>query len=232
MKNQNWKKYAYEFLSILFAVILAFSLNNWNDNRRERRAGNKILAEIHHGLSKDIDDVRENLAGHKAGLRSCAFWLAALSGGEVDLNRDSLNMHYFALTRDFIAIQNRSGYETLKSRGLELIESDSLRTEVVSIYEYDYEVIIKLEEEYEEAQFHKNYFQELNKLISPNLNFDERGQIVGMKQPIKLSQKERELLNSYLWKIRSNRFFIMLAYRDMEKKIIKLRDDIGKELIL
>lgn len=232
MKNQNWKKYAYEFLSIFFAVILAFSLNNWNDNRRERRAGNKILAEIHYGLSKDIDDVRENLTGHKAGLRSCAFWLAALSGGEVDLNRDSLNMHYFALTRDFIAIQNRSGYETLKSRGLELIENDSLRTEIVSIYEYDYEVIIKLEEEYEEAQFHKNYFQELNKLISPNLNFDERGQIIGMKQPIKLSQKELKLLNSYLWKIRSNRYFIMFAYRDMEKKIIKLRDDIGKELDL
>ena len=34
---------------------------------------------------------------------------------------DSFLIHYFNLTRDFISIQNTSGYETLQSKGLELI---------------------------------------------------------------------------------------------------------------
>lgn len=36
MKKGNWKKYGIEFLSIFIAVIAAFALNNWNDNRRDR----------------------------------------------------------------------------------------------------------------------------------------------------------------------------------------------------
>ena len=42
-------KYTFEFLSIFIAVISAFALNNWNDNRRDRLAENKILTEIYNG---------------------------------------------------------------------------------------------------------------------------------------------------------------------------------------
>ena len=33
MNIGNWKKHGFEFLSIFIAVISAFALNNWNDNR-------------------------------------------------------------------------------------------------------------------------------------------------------------------------------------------------------
>ena len=50
---------------------------------------------------------------------------------------------------DYISIQNISGYETLKSNGLELIRDDSLRFEIITLYEYDYSILKKFEEEYE-----------------------------------------------------------------------------------
>lgn len=50
MKKANWEKIGFEFLSIFIAVTSAFALNNWNENRRDDNAANKILAEISNGL--------------------------------------------------------------------------------------------------------------------------------------------------------------------------------------
>ena len=41
-----WKKHGFEFLSIFIAVISAFALNNWNDNRNADKSESKILIEI------------------------------------------------------------------------------------------------------------------------------------------------------------------------------------------
>ena len=230
MKNQNWKKYAYEFLSIFFAVILAFSLNRWNENRKEYRAGSKILTEIHSGLAKDLEDVELNVMGHKAGMRACQFWREVFAGGKPNL--DTLQRNYFILTRDFTSIQNTSGYETLKSRGLELIRNDELRKDIVSLYEYDYKTLIKLEEQYEEAQFHKSYFEPLNKFMAPILQFNDYGIVVDLDLPAKLNEQDMKLLDSYLWKIHGNRYFVLQYYKEVAGKIKALRAAIGEELEL
>ena len=57
----NWKKRGGEFLSIFVAVISAFALNNWNDNRRDANSENKILVEISNGLEKDLVDIQLNV---------------------------------------------------------------------------------------------------------------------------------------------------------------------------
>ena len=57
------------------------------------------------------------------------------------VNSDSLMTYYRDLTRDFISIQNTAGYETLKSRGLELIKNDSLRLQIITLYEYNYKIL-------------------------------------------------------------------------------------------
>ncbi len=228
MKKINWKKLGFEFLSIFIAVISAFALNNWNENRRASDAANKILAEISNGLKKDIEDVRVNKQGHEDGILACKFWRQILEGQEVNL--DTLPLHYSNLTRDFISIQNISGYESLKSKGLELIEDDSLRFEIITLYEYDYNMLQKFEEEYNEMQFQENYFEEINKNIAPNFEFDRKGNIVGIKLPLIINEAEKNILLSYLWKIQMNRYFILQVYSQTEEKLIQLRKKIEKNL--
>lgn len=46
----NWTKYGFKFLSIFIAVISAFALNNWNENKRDAHSEHKILIEISNGL--------------------------------------------------------------------------------------------------------------------------------------------------------------------------------------
>ena len=228
LQLMNWKKYTFEFLSIFIAVITAFALNNWNDNRNNRNAESKILSEINNGLEKDLEDIRSNVLGHKLGMKATDYFRDMIANKPI--SKDSVMFHYFNLTRDFVSIQNTSGYETLKSRGLELIENDSLRTKIISLYEYDYNTLRKLEEEYYEIQFQENYFEDINRSISQNFQFNEDKLITGISTPLKLNQNEEKILLTYLWKIQSNRSFILNYYSQVESEIEKLRVEIENEL--
>lgn len=230
-KTGKYFKYAIgEIILVVIGILIALSLSNWNDNRKDNLAESKILLEILNGLGKDKVDVEANVGGHQFGIRSCQFWRQIFNSKTPNL--DSLQKYYFVLTRDFISIQNISGYETLKSKGFELIKNDSLRTKIISLYEYDYQNIRKLEEEYNELQFQKNYFNEINRMIAPYFNFDLKGNISGIELPIKLAESERKILLSYLWKIQTNREFILQSYNNTEENIIGLTKMIEEELQL
>ena len=228
MKKRNWKKYAFEFLSIFIAVISAFALNNWNDNRRDNKAESKILIEILNGIENDEKDIEINISGHEQGINSCKFWRRIITN-EIP-NLDTLGQYYLELTRDFTSIQNTSGYEALKSRGFELVDNDSLRSKIISLYEYDYQTLRKLEEEYFELQFQENYYTEINNAIAPNFIYDLQGNISDIILPIKLTQSERNIILSYLWKIQVNRRFVMHFYDEVKVKINELEEEIKTEL--
>ncbi len=228
MKKSKWKKYIFEFTSIFIAVISAFALNNWNDNRLERISEKKILYEIQNGLNKDIEDININMLGHEDGIRACIF-IRNLIYNKLS-NADSLIYYYSNLTRDFISIQNQSGYESLKSNGLELIQNDSLRFEIISLYEYDYSIIEKFEEDYAEMQFHSSYFKDINNILSPHLPFDALEGTRKVELPLKLTKKERNTLLSYLWRIEGNRKFILTFYADVQQTIARLNRQIEEEL--
>jgi len=227
--KQKWKSrnHIVEFISIFIAVISAFALNNWSENRKDKQAESKILQEILHGIEKDLEDVQLNIRGHKFGLKSTHFWRKIIK--EETVNLDSITQYYFNFTRDFISIQNTSGYENLKSRGLELIKNDSLRTAIISLYEYNYKTLKTLEEEYFEMQFTENYYKDINNFIAPNFQYNENGDIVGIKQPLHLNEEDKNILLSYLWKIDANRNFVLAFYDDIEKNILALKDKIENE---
>lgn len=220
----NWRKQGFEFLLIFIAVISAFALNNWNENRKTEDSENKILTAIANGLEKDIDDIRSNKRGHKKGISACVYFRKLLTNQE--LNPDSLLVQYENLTRTFISIQNVAGYETLKSQGLALVKNDSLRLEIISLYEYDFNALRKLQEEYSEMQFQDNYFKDINNALASNFQLDESGNIKGIDLPLDLSENERKILLVYLWKIQNNRNFILTYYSDIENKIGSVRKNI------
>ena len=222
------KKYTFEFLSIFIAVISAFALNNWNQQRNDRNAEEKILSEISIGLEKDLDDVHENIMGHKIGINAVRYFRSIIAQDSV--SKDSLFTYYFNLCRDFISIQNTSGYETLKSKGLELIQNDSLRTKIISLYEYDYNTLRKFEEEYYEMQFFRAYYNDINRLLAPHLIVNEQKNFLGLQLPLELSDDDEKLLLSHLWRIGNNRGFVLGYYKVVEAKIEELREAIDQEL--
>ncbi len=184
--------------------------------------------EISSGLDKDLGDIRHNILGHEMGIESCRYFSSLFTNKEVD--PDSLMVHYFSLTRDFVCIQNVAGYETLKSKGLELIRNDSLRHEIISLYEYDYNVLRKLEEEYSEMQFHESYFKEINAELAPHFKLDSLQRLAGLTLPLNIEDTQKKKLLIYLWKIKVNRAFTLSIYNELEEKIIRAKKNIEKDI--
>jgi hypothetical protein len=228
MKNGNWKGFGVEFLSVFVAVVSAFALNNWNDNRKADNSEQKILSEISNGLNQDTYDLDLNMKGHRQGMEACSYFKKVFTGQVV--SSDSLLYHYVNLTRDFVSIQNNAGYETLKSKGLELIKNDSLRLQIISLYEYDYSTLYKLEEKYAEIQFHTSYFKEINDVLAPIFLIDTLGNITGINTPFVLEESQRNKMLAYLLKIEFNRSFILQFYTQIKQKIIDVREQINREL--
>jgi hypothetical protein len=222
------KKYFSDFFLIFISVFLAFSLSEWSNNQNNKISEEKIFLEILNGLEKDSIDLIGNIDAHKKGTKACNYWRRIIS--ENKASKDSLIGYYYFLTRNVIFIQNRSGYETLKSKGLETIKNDSLRTKIISLYEFDYQVMKKFEEDYKENQFFDSYFFKINEKIAPNIKFDSIGNIKDINLPLNINSYERNILLSYLWKIQMSRMEREFAGKSLKKKINTLYREIYKEL--
>ncbi|MDD2985108.1 hypothetical protein [Flavobacterium sp.] len=104
-----------------------------------------------------------------------------------------------------------------------------MRLKIISLYEYDFNTLRKLEEEYYELQFQENYFKEINQELAPNFVFDDNGNISGFDLPIKISENKKKELLLYLWKIQTNRVFILQLYSGIENKINEVRKNINNQ---
>lgn len=222
------KKYFPEFALIFISVMLAFALTEWSNNKGKNISREKILLEISNGLQSDSFDALSNAESHENGKKACQFWRKAIL--EQSADNDSVALYYFLLTRTLISVQNTTAYETLKSKGLETIKNDSLRQKIIHLYEFEYEVMRKFEEDYHENQFFNNYFIEINKKIAPHLNFDNSGNITGIQLPIHLNSDEKNILLSYLWKIELSRHERALASKSLAEKANQLKKLIEIEL--
>lgn len=228
LKLNNWKKYIFEFFSIFLAVSLAFILDRWNDNRINHIAEHKILEEIYNGLERDSIDIANDEQYFKIAFKGLKYFSDVIDGKAVE--NDSLVTFYYLFSRESIVVQNKSGYESLKSKGLETIKNDSLRSKIIDLYEVDYELQRKFNEEHSEYKFMQNYFHKINDAIAPNFEYDSTNNIVGIKLPIDISEKERKILKSYIWKIAVGKQDRYQASTYGKEKIGRLRADIKKYL--
>jgi hypothetical protein len=227
-QGKQWKVYAFEFLTIFAGITIAFLLNNWNENRKDRYAEIKILMEIRNGLQLDMEDFQHNIAGHQKGIEACRFFRSYLNNEPIV---DSLaNEQFIVLLRDFVSIQNTSGYQSLRSRGLELISDDSLRMTIINMYEFNFQVIEKLEENYQENQFFNTYFESVHEILAPAMIYSDHGQLIGLRKSENLTPVERSKMMTYLSKIEFNRQFIIKYYQEVNSQSVSLINQIERKL--
>ena len=223
--NNRWEIYIIEFLSVFLAVILAFLLNSWRSDQKDEVTRDKILLEISQGLEKDLQDMQENMNAHKEAINSCSFWRDVIF--DRPYQQDKVQMHMRNIFSDYFVLENKSGYETLKSKGLQVIDDDELRNSIINVYEYDFVSLKVLEEEYKENQYLENYFKPFLDIMAPFLQYSEEdGSLERIKATLNLSDEEKNKLLTYIFKIESNRKFSLSIYRSKIKNIRSLNKEI------
>lgn len=136
-KTTRYFKYAIgEIILVVIGILIALQINNWNEQRKERRVEINILNEIYDNLNVDRTNLQFKID------ETNSFKLANLKVLEHLENKtplnDSLHFYYTRLNAygSFRAVT--AGYENLKSKGVDLIQNDLLRSSILQLYDYEY----------------------------------------------------------------------------------------------
>jgi len=132
-----------EIVLIVIGILIALSIDNWNNEQISRDTEFAILEEMKKNLHSDLLDIRVNIKLNKISLQANERVLKSLSNPESNI--DSLNFYYAHLNLTTMLDINNSSYENLKSFGFQIIENDSLRIKITDLYTTSYVFLGKME---------------------------------------------------------------------------------------
>ena len=137
-KTRKYFKYAIgEIVLVVIGILIALQVNNWNQIRISKNNEIEILEDFQKGLINDIQELNHVIAHYersKVSIEKVLYYL------DNDLPyTDSLKYDFFStnLIRESGGLST-SIFETLKSRGFDLISNKNLRNSIIRLYdEYD-----------------------------------------------------------------------------------------------
>lgn len=144
MNEGKAKKYILYAVSEIFLVVIgiliALSLNNWNEFRKNRQTENKLLIEL-----------RENLLVNKTRLASDilieqrSIDAINLITDHLDNQRpyhDSLDLHFNNAFFSPDILLAKSGFVSIQSKGFDIIYADELRKQIIDLFDVTYAHLI------------------------------------------------------------------------------------------
>ena len=122
-----------EIVLVVIGILIALSINNWNEERKYRNLEIDTLIEIQKGLKQAE---KENKRSENANIETIKSYEILLAHFEnKSAYNESLNYHF----RNLLSWQepdfNYSVFELFKTRGSDLISNDSIRIKLLYIYE-------------------------------------------------------------------------------------------------
>jgi hypothetical protein len=140
-KTGKYLKYALgEIILVVIGILIALQVNNWNENRKERHVELKILKSIENDITEDIKNMTAMIATEEIGCKRNKKLISILkdSTSEYEVSMDTL---FGNINRYDVFYPQKIGFESLKSIGLEVVQSDSLKAAIVNLYDYHYGII-------------------------------------------------------------------------------------------
>ena len=135
-KNKTGKYFKYaigEIILVVIGILIALQINDWNEKRKLKSEEIKLLKEMKSALTSDKEDIISNISEHLSAAKSCSILINHISN-KLPYN-DSLDFHFANSLNTTRFNHTSSPYETLKIKGPDLIENDSLRVVLGEYYD-------------------------------------------------------------------------------------------------
>ncbi len=140
-----------EIALIVIGVLIAVWIDNMNERRKDKVLEMKTLRALSEGLKQDSTDIANNIVG----LKELVDWRMQVNKVVTGTMPIDSFKNTKSLSNFIFFLNNAAPYENLKSIGLSKITNDSIRNQIINLYELDYKVIIKNEERYNEIVLEK-----------------------------------------------------------------------------
>ena len=144
-----------ETVLIVIGILVAVQLNNWNEYNKERVKESVTLEELKSDLGNNIEQIDSLLNGEFNELKRLeALELLIVHLDDKLLYHDSLNtLFWYVLNLSSVTFK-QSGYESLRSIGIDLIDDDELRSMIGNYYSVDVPIAVSCFKEVRDDFYH------------------------------------------------------------------------------
>ena len=161
-----WKRLSVEAAAIVVSILLAFAIDAWWDDRNERIEGAEILGQFLVTLDEDIQGLESKVAVFQKMIDGITEIVSHIENQRP--YEDRLTSLFSSCVGWEIYTPNSGPYEALKSKGLDLIQDQELRMNLIDYYERKRLTVVTTSEEnrrynmeaatpYYDRHFHRLY---------------------------------------------------------------------------
>ena len=132
-----------EIVLVVIGILIALQINNYNEYRKDGVKERKVLIELKKTLKRNCETMRNDLEIRNTWNWSSEIIISALQNKHS--YDDSLNVHFqHARIPGALLTLSNAGYEDLKNTGFNIIRSDSIRNEIIDLFEVTYSSMAEL----------------------------------------------------------------------------------------
>jgi hypothetical protein len=147
-KPMKYMRYAIgEIVLVVLGILIALSINNWNQRRSLKNVEKAILEGIHQDIMNDTIDINSNMRMYRYYLKLAPIILNDLTYKK-EKSDDIVQGIYFLATNDVLLMLHTSKFEEAKQKGLSIISNSTLREKISRLYEFHYPLTIKSDNDY------------------------------------------------------------------------------------
>ncbi len=142
MENKTGKYFKYaigEVILVVIGILIALSINNWNENLKSQAKELKIIKELKTDLISNKNRLKDKLEFFKKTKRDGKLLEKHLTN-KLAYN-DSLQNYFSIPLHNFSFLLTYSAYENLKSQGFDNISNDKLRLSIIRLYDEKFGLI-------------------------------------------------------------------------------------------
>ncbi len=230
----DWYKYVIEVIVVILGILIAYNLEQWSETRNNKKREIEVLKEFKSALSADLSEMRDNIRMHEYSIESSKIILSVINNNLP--YHDSLDA-CFAHTHAFTTFSGRVGpIEQLKNTNLAIVSNDSLRLEIVSMYDEAYPRIrlveLAIKRDYEQLRdFDRLYFEAYDvDAVSTNKHIP--APFWGIMRPLRFTDLKTNPGYAALLRARiSNQVGLLRGhYKPAEKALSHLLNELDQEI--
>ena len=151
-KPSKYIRYAVgEIVLVVIGILIALQINNWNEYKKERTLEQKVLTELLTSLEYNYNRMISDSINRSNWNKSSDIIINSLERGEA--YSDTMNKHFQDARKPGTNLSlSYAGYEGLKNVGYTIITSDTLRKNIVKLFELTYKTLLEEMEYFESFQ--------------------------------------------------------------------------------
>ena len=217
-----------EIVLVVIGILIALQVNNWNQHRISHNLELKLLKDLHNDLETDLQNLSVKIkydslfATSNDSLFTC-FKNNNLADGLKVRNIDGTLYNWFGIVNNTLFFYpQKYAYQNIINSGIDIIENETLRQDIIHLYDYSYRVT----GDYLQIQF--NLQVNTNDYLWNNLE-TKKGGFIKIPNDTTLIKQNQKFIN-FLSGMSGEYWSALGFYRPNRDAIISLIKEVDKEI--